>query len=126
MNYIYTNKSNGRRFFLNPEINMGDKVCLTDMATCEDKFLSPKTLKRNYTKDIWEEEVAEVVAFTGMKLGMFKLFYFNGVWMVWTKSRKCLEFDADGNQTNAKNPKFANKIQISYGFSEMALNWALN
>lgn len=48
MNYIYTNTRNNRQYVLDPQITMGEKVCLVDMATCEDKFVSPKTLKAIY------------------------------------------------------------------------------
>ena len=126
MNYIFTNKQNNRRYVLNPEVSMGSKVCVTDMITCEDKFLAVSTLKRNYTKDVVQEPIVELKAFTGMKIGMFKLYTVNGVWNMVTKSGKFLEFDGEGVQSNAKNRKYANKLGMGYEFSEMALQWALS
>lgn len=128
MNYIYINKSNGRKFVLDPCITCGDKVCVIDMINCEHKFLSPKTLKRNYSKTVTEDYVVEVVAFTGMKLGMFMVSHTcTNEMVVFTKSNKCLVFDADlGIQTNAKNPKFANKMIDTHNYTEHSLNWVLN
>ena len=129
MNYIYTNTRDGKKYILNPQINMGDKVCLVDMSSCEDKFVSPKTLKRWYTKDVTNDSVVEIRAFTGMKLGLFRVI---GVdcgnnLVVWTKNNKCLLFDPDmGNQTNANNPKFANRVYQTYNFLECSLEWALS
>ena len=126
MNYIYMNNSNHRWYVLDPEINMGNKVCLVDMITCENKFLAVSTLKRNYSRTVIEEPIVELKAFTGMTIGMFKLYSINGVWHIWTKSGKFLEFNADGVQTNAKNPKYANKLGLGYEFQESTLQWALS
>lgn len=129
MNYIYTNTRDGKKYILNPQINMGDKVCLVDMSSCEDKFVSPRTLKRWYTKDITNDIVVEIRAFTGMKIGLFRVIGVNcsGELTVWTKSNKCLLFNPEtGEQTNAKNPKFANKIGTEYCFMESTLYWALS
>ena len=129
MNYIYSSNRNNKQYILNPMITMGEKVCLVDMANCEDKFVSPKTLKRWYTRDITNDIVVEIRAFTGMKLGLFRVSHAlntNTIYL-WTKAGKLLTFDADmGNQTNAKNPKFANRIVQTYNFLEGSLEWALS
>lgn len=129
MNYIYTNTRDNRKYVLNPMITMGEKVCLVDMANCEDKFVSPKTLKRWYTKTAIEQPVVELRAFTGMKIGLFlaKLDVTNDTLYLWTKQNKFLTFNQDtGVQINAKNPKFANRIHGTYDFSEGSLNWVLS
>lgn len=129
MNYIYTNTRDNRQYILNPMITMGEKVCLIDMATCEDKFVSPKTLKRWYSKTVTEQPVVELRAFTGMKIGLFRaeLATNTNTLYLWTKQNKLLTFDLDtGNQTNAKNPKFANRIHYTYSFLESTLKWALS
>lgn len=129
MNYIYTNTRDGRRYILNPEIHMGEKVCLVSMSSCEDKFVSPKTLKRWYSKNTVSGIVVRVEAFTGMKIGLFRVdgADCNGNYITWTKKDKCLLFDPEtGKQTNAKNPKFANKIGCSYCFTETSLEWAIS
>ena len=129
MNYIYTNTRDNRQYILNPMVTMGEKVCLVDMATCEDKFVSPKTLKRWYSKAITEQPVVELRAFTGMKIGLFRAERATNTHTLylWTKQNKLLTFDPDmGNQTNAKNPKFANRIHNTYDFLESSLKWALS
>ena len=97
---------------------MGDKVCMVPMDKGEDKFVSHSTLKRWYIK--WEETpyIIEVKAFTGMKIGLFKATKAeDGLLQVWTKAGKLMLFDPKTEvQTNAKNPKFANKIGMTYGW----------
>lgn len=129
MNYIYTNTRDNRQYILNPMITMGDKVCLIDMVSCEDKFVSPKTLKRWYSRTVTEQPVVELRAFTGMKIGLFRaeLATNTHTLYLWTKQNKLLTFDPDtGNQTNAKNPKFANRIHNTYDFLEDSLKWVLS
>lgn len=129
MNYIYINTRDNRQYILNPMITMGEKVCLVDMANCEDKFVSLKTLKRWYSKTITEQPVVELRAFTGMKIGLFRaeLATNTNTLYLWTKQNKLLTFDPDmGNQTNAKNPKFANRIHDTYDFLESSLKWVLS
>lgn len=129
MNYIYTNRRDNSRYVLNPQFTMGDKVCLINMNTCEDKFVSPKTLKRWYSKIVIAQPVVELRAFTGMKIGLFRaeLATNTNTLYLWTKQNKFLTFDPDtGNQTNAKNPKFANRIHDTYDFLESSLNWVLS
>ena len=129
MNYIYTSNRDGKRYILNPEITMGSKICLVDMATCEDKFVSVNTLKRWYSKTVTNQLVVELRAFTGMKIGLFCADFATNTKTVylWTKQNKLLTFDPDmGNQTNSKNPKFANRIHNTYDFLESSLNWVLS
>lgn len=45
---MYQNKKTGKEYELIPELMMGDKVCLRDNATGEDKFYAPSTLKKNF------------------------------------------------------------------------------
>lgn len=129
MNYIYINTRDNRQYVLNPMVTMGEKVCLMDMANCEDKFVYPKTLKRWYIKTVTEQPIVELQAFTGMKIGLFRaeLALNTNTLYLWTKQNKLLTFDPDtGIQTNAKNPKFANRIHSTYGFLESSLKWALS
>lgn len=129
MNYIYTNRRDNSSYILNPQINMGDKVCLINMSTCEDKFVSSKTLKRWYSKIATEQPVVELRAFTGMKIGLFcaELALNTNTIYLWTKSNKLLTFDSHiGVQINAKNPRFANKIGSTYDFLKSTLEWAIS
>lgn len=129
MNYIYTHICDNRQYILNPMITMGEKVCLVDMANCEDKFVSPNTLKRWYNKTVTEQPVVELRAFTGMKIGLFRaeLSLNTNTLYLWTKQKKLLTFDPDmGTQTNAKNPKVANRIHNTYDFLESSLKWVLS
>jgi hypothetical protein len=129
MNYIYTNTRDNRQYVLNPMVTMGEKVCLVDMNSCEDKFVSSKTLKRWYSKTITEQPVVELRAFTGMKIGLFraKLDTDVNTVYIWTKNNKLLTFDSHiGVQINAKNPKFANRIHNTYDFLESSLKWILS
>ena len=47
---VYENKKNMKKFELVKELTMGDKVCLEDMETGEQKFYAPSTLKKNFFK----------------------------------------------------------------------------
>ena len=115
---IYKDKRTEKLYVLNDMITQGEKVCMVPMDKSDDKFVSPSTLKRWYTK--WEEVpyIVEVKAFTGMKIGLFKATKGqDGNLEVWTKNDKLLVFDPKTDkQINAKNPKFANKIGMTYGW----------
>ena len=115
---IYKDKRTNKLFVMNDMITQGEKVCMAPMDKSDDKFVSPSTLKRWYTK--WEEVpyIVEVKAFTGMKIGLFKATKGqDGNLEVWTKADKLLVFDPKTDkQINAKNPKFANKIGMTYGW----------
>ena len=129
MNYIYTNHRDNSSYILNPQVTMGDKVCLINMSTCEDKFVSPKTLKRWYSLSITEQPVIELRTFTGMKIGLFRaeLATNTNTLYLWTKQNKLLTFDSHiGVQINAKNPRFANKIGSTYDFLKSTLEWAIS
>ena len=109
---IYTNTRDNRKYVFEPQLQQGDKVCLIDMKTGEDKFVAPSTLKRWYTKTIVPAaEFVTVSAFTGMKIGVFQANLVEGLIEVFTKKGNLLKFDPNtGVQTNARNPKFANRI----------------
>ena len=109
---IYTNTRDNRQYILEAQLMQGDKVCLIDMKTGEEKFVAPSTLKRWYTKTVIPAtEFVTVSAFTGMKIGVFQANLVGGLIEVFTKKGALLKFDPNtGVQTNARNPKFANKI----------------
>lgn len=110
-NTIYTDNRTGKRYVLEPRLTMGDKLCLRSMDSCEDKFYAPSTLKRWFSKYSIDKHVVEMRAFTGMKIGMFIA---DGTFLttltVTTKKGARLTFDRNGDQIDAKNPKFANKL----------------
>lgn len=109
---IYTNRRDNRQYILEPQLMQGNKVCLIDMKTGEHKFTAESTLKRWYSKtEMPEVEFVTVSAFTGMKIGVFQAHMINGFIEVFTKKGATLQFDpSTGIQTNARNPKFANRI----------------
>ncbi len=118
----YRDNRTQKVYVLEEHITMGSKVCLVPTDKGEDKFLSPSTLKRHFTP--WGEELmVEVKAFTGMKIGVFKVAHYDkDTIQVWTKGDKLMIFERnpdvrqDDKQSNAKNPKFANKIGRHFGF----------
>lgn len=109
---IYTNTRDNRQYILEAQLMQGDKVCLIDMKTGEDKFVAPSTLKRWYSKTVIPAaEFVTVSAFTGMKIGVFQANLVEDMLEVFTKKGTLLKFDPQtGIQTNARNPKFANRI----------------
>lgn len=115
---IYKDKRTDKLYALNEMITMGAKVNLVQMGGKEDKFVSPSTLKRWFTK--WDEaqQVVEVKAFTGMVIGWFKVITESKETItVLTKQGKLLDFDKNTDaQVNAKNPKFANHIGMTLGY----------
>lgn len=115
---IYKDKRTDKLYALNEMITMGTKVNLVQMGGKEDKFVSPSTLKRWFTK--WDEaqQVVEVKAFTGMVIGWFKVLKESKETItVLTKQGKFLDFDKNTDaQVNAKNPKFANHIGMTLGY----------
>ena len=115
---IYRNTRDDKYYVLDDMITQGEKVCLVPMdKRTEDKFVSPSTLKRWYTKVQEVPYIVEVKAFTGMKLGLFEATKRDGNIEVWTKDNKLLVFDpSTDKQINAKNPKFANKLGSTYGW----------
>lgn len=116
---IYRNTRDDKYYVLNDMITQGEKVCLVPMdKRTDDKFVSPKTLKRWYTKVQEVPYIVEVKAFTGMKIGLFQAVKNSeGTLNVWTKDNKLLVFDpSTDKQINAKNPKFANNLGSTYGW----------
>ena len=114
---IYKDKRDNKLYALEERITQGSKVCLVPFDKNKDKFVSPSTLKRWYTKWDEAEVLVEVKAFTGMKIGVFKVASYDKYTCgVFTKDNKYLVFDRNSDkQINAKNPKFANKIGMVYG-----------
>lgn len=115
---IYKDKRTDKLYVLNDMITMGEKVCMVPMDKSEDKFVSPSTLKRWYTKWSEAQYIVEVQAFTGMKIGLFKATKnSDGNIEVWTKDNKLMVFNpVTDRQVNAKNSKFANKLGMGFGF----------
>ena len=120
---VYKDTRTDKLYALEEQITMGNKVCLVPFDKGEDKFVAPSTLKRWFT--LWGEEqvVVEVSAFTGMKIGLFRVASYNkDSYMVWTKDNKQLTFDRNPDprkndrQSNAKNPKYANQITRIIGW----------
>lgn len=110
---IYTNTRDNTKYVLDPHLTQGDKVCLVALKDGEHKFVSPSTLKRWYTKAEQPDSMyVTVCAFTGMTIGCYRvLSLVDGIVEVFTKAGKILKFDLNtGLQTNANNPKFANRI----------------
>lgn len=112
INTVYTNTRTNEKYVLEPCLTCGDKLCLISMKTGEQKFVAPATLKRWYLKEERISEFVTVSAFTGMHIGVYEtVTAVDGQLEVWTKNNKLLRFDPDtGIQTNARNPKFANRI----------------
>lgn len=115
---IYKDKRTNRLWALDGMITMGTKVHMVPLTGKEDKFVSPSTLKRWYSK--WDEAnmVVELKAFTGMTIGWFKVTYETDEYLgFWTKGMKHLIFDKKTDiQINPKNPKFANHIGMTLGY----------
>lgn len=128
MNYIYTSTRDNSRYLLDPQVTMGNKVCLVNLSTCEDKFVSPKTLKRWYSLTRTEDIFVQVKAFTGMNIGLYPVKAASDTELyVITKSGKALWFNTETLiQTNAKNPKFANKLGLDYSYLESPLKWTIS
>lgn len=128
MNYIYTNTRDNSHHILDPQTTMGNKVCLVNMTTCEDKFVSVSTLKRWYSKTCTDNTFVQVKAFTGMNIGLYPVQTVSETeFYVLTKSGKALWFNSETlTQTNAKNPKFANKVGLDYTYLESTLKWVIS
>lgn len=67
----------------------------------------------NFFNTLKKEVEATMVAFTGMVIGTFKAVKTEEGFEVTTAKGKVLSFNKDGVQTNAKNAKFANKLQVA-------------
>ena len=115
---IYKDKRTNKLYALDEMITMGSKVNLVCLGHAEEKFVSPSTLKRWYSK--WDEAnmVVQLQAFTGMDLGFYKVHTeTKDTVTIMTKQGKFLDFDKISYaQTNAKNPKFANKLGMILGY----------
>lgn len=115
---IYKDTRTDKLYALNDMVTMGNKVCLVPFDKTEDKFVAPSTLKRWYTKHDEAQVIVEIKAFTGMKIGLFKVTTYNkDTCTVMTKDNKFLDFSMDTDkQINAKNIRYANKIGQVYGW----------
>lgn len=115
---IYKDKRTDKLYALNEYTTMGNKVNLVCLGHAEEKFVSPSTLKRWYSK--WDEAnmVVQLKAFTGMVIGWFKVHTESKETItVLTKQGKFLDFDKNTDvQINAKNSKFANKLGMTLGY----------
>lgn len=81
------------------------------MAISAAKFVEKFVEKFTETESVETEEVEVVLkAFTGMVIGRYTAVYENGTYTLATKKGD-LKFDENGKQLEAKNPKFANKIE---------------
>lgn len=119
---IYKDNKN-RLFLLEEHLTLGNKVCLVPFSNAEDKFVAPSTLKRNYTLLIEKDYIVEVVSFTGMKLGLFVPVVTPTERTCFKKNHTIMSFTrTEDTQTNAKNPKFANKIYREFGNPVFAEN----
>lgn len=108
---IYKDSRTNKLYALEEAVMMGNKVCLVPFDKEDDKFVSSSTLKRWYIKWDEAEVIVEVKAFTGMKIGLFKVTAYNeNTYTVRTKNGKFMDFNmGTDRQNNAKNPKYSNK-----------------
>ena len=120
---IYKDNRTDKLYVLEEMLTMGNKVCLVPFDKGEDKFVAPSTLKRWFTHWYDAQVVVEVKAFTGMKIGLFKVAaYTKDEYSVWTKDNKQMIFERsedpreNDKQINAKNPKYANKVGRIFGW----------
>lgn len=110
---IYEDTRTNIRYALNPFLTQGSKVNLVPITVKgPEKFVSPSTIKRWYSKCAQVDHVVAVEAFTGMHLGYFvATITADGHLSVWTKNNKNLIFDQiSDTQVNPNNPKFANRL----------------
>lgn len=77
------------------------------LATSEEVEEAPKSVKKAAKK---KAILVKMVAFTGMNIGEFNAVVTKQGYEVATKRTGVLYFDKKGIQTNAKNPKFGNKL----------------
>lgn len=56
---IYQNKKSGKKYELIPELMYGEKICLEDQETGEQKFYAESTLKKNFYKSQVEVEIEQ-------------------------------------------------------------------
>lgn len=78
-----------------------------EVTTSEEVEEAPKAVKKVAKK---KAILVKMVAFTGMNIGEFNAVVTKQGYEVTTKRNKTLHFDKKGIQTDAKNPKFGNKL----------------
>lgn len=86
-----------------------EKVYTDEVIPAKPKKPTNKKVKKAADN---AEICVEMRAFTGMVIGTFTAKLVGGLYEVATKGKKILHFDSDGIQTDAKNPKFGNKIVV--------------
>lgn len=119
----YVSRKTGKAYAFGGTINEGTTFVLVD-EDGEKHLYAQSTIKKNFKKvnEILEVEKESnelsrevtVRAFTGMMIGSFKVEEEDSETVsVKGKNGKVMVFNkATGKQLNAKNPKFANKIDI--------------
>lgn len=101
---------------LKKEAGRSVKKCVVLRKEQEDKreyFVVEAFELSNKKQEEPKELEAAMVAFTGMVIGTFKAVKTEEGFEVTTAKGKVLSFNKDGVQTNAKNAKFANKLQVA-------------
>ena len=101
---------------LKKEAGRSVKKCVVLRKEQEDKreyFVVEAFELSNKKQEEPKELEATMLAFTGMVIGTFKAVKTEEGFEVTTAKGKVLSFNKDGVQTNAKNAKFANKLQVA-------------
>ena len=96
-----------------PADNGWEKIAKTNIKLLKkDGYYTPvvaKKTKKSAAASV-DSILVTMVAFTGMNIGNFSAVKTGDGYAVTTKAGKTLHFDECGIQTDAKNPKFGNKL----------------
>lgn len=101
---------------LTKEAGRSVKKCVVLRKEQEDtkEYFVVEAFELSNTKQEEPKELeATMVAFTGMVIGTFKAVKTEEGFEVTTAKGKVLVFNSEGIQTNAKNAKFANRLQVA-------------
>lgn len=101
---------------LTKEVGRSVKKCVVLRKEQEDtkEYFVVEAFDLSNTKQEEPKELeATMVAFTGMVIGTFKAIKTEEGFEVTTAKGKVLVFNSEGVQTNAKNAKFANRLQVA-------------
>lgn len=101
---------------LKKEVGRSVKKCVILRKEQEDTreyFVVEAFELSNKEQEEPKEVEATMVAFTGMVIGTFKAVKSEQGFEVTTAKGKVLVFNSEGVQTNAKNAKFANRLQVA-------------
>lgn len=101
---------------LKKEAGRSVKKCVVLRKEQEDtrEYFVVEAFELSNTKQEEPKELeATMVAFTGMVIGTFKAVKTEEGFEVTTAKGKVLVFNSEGIQTNAKNAKFANRLQVA-------------